>query len=225
MVISLTLLFYCWPPKQPYLYAKQAASGGTSSQALLQSSKAAATFLSSNGQLDASKLEVKGSTGDKILESSGKSTTRLTGQALIDTVQLDGVTGGIDDLSGSAFSKESLKLGQCAKGVCNNASVSASDFVFAVATHQYNEPTLIAGRAGRLVSHTLLLWLSSQYFVKLHLKGSLDTVLAFVAERCSTCDAELMCLMTRLYKYYERLVHSCFACANAGLMFVGHVGY
>ena len=45
-----------------------------------------------------------------------------------------------------------LTPGQCLEGICKNGSIAKSDFVFAVATHSLNEPTLIAGRAGRQVN-------------------------------------------------------------------------
>ena len=85
------------------------------------------------------------------MASSGKANRDLGGQDLVDSVQLEGTDRLAGGASGGHFSKKSLKPGECGSGICNNASIKASDFVFAVATHKLNEPTLIAGRAGRLV--------------------------------------------------------------------------
>lgn len=44
-----------------------------------------------------------------------------------------------------------LRPGECSQGRCQNGSIDPANFVFAVATHDANEPALIAGRSGRLV--------------------------------------------------------------------------
>ena len=134
----------------------------------MQSSDAAATFLGSRGHLDASKLEVKGSTGDQIRASSGRSGSGLPEQSLEDSVQLDGVDATHDTSLKDAISIKSLKQGECSKGACNNGTISEGDFVFAVATHQHNEPTLFAGRAGRLV-RLMLAYFECRKFVCRHL--------------------------------------------------------
>ena len=45
-----------------------------------------------------------------------------------------------------------LLPGQCGNGLCRNGTIKEDDIVFALATHRFNEPTLVAGRAGRVVS-------------------------------------------------------------------------
>ena len=159
-VLSLSLIVYCWPLKHHALSSSKGSSQnqnqrpqGKLGSPLLQSAEAAATFLGSKGGLDGSKLEVQGRKSDKISATSIKGKLGLPNQSLEDSVQQEGVdVSSEENRERAAFSINELREGECGNGVCRNGSVSEGDFVFAVATHQNNEPTLMAGRAGRLVS-------------------------------------------------------------------------
>lgn len=160
-LLSLSLILYCWPLTNQALQKvhgegqhQPAKSKSTLESPLLESAEAAATFLGSKGRLDGSKLEVQGSKGDKISATSIKGKKGLPDQSFEDSVQQDGIDVSSEQSQESvSFSINDLRQGECGRGVCKNGSISEQDFVFAVATHQNNEPTLLAGRAGRLVSH------------------------------------------------------------------------
>ena len=76
--------------------------------------------------------------GSTILKSSAASVLPDAGMQQQSESQLSGVA--------------ELLPGQCGNGLCRNGTIKEDDFVFAVATHRFNEPTLVAGRAGRVVS-------------------------------------------------------------------------
>lgn len=79
----------------------------------------------------------------------------LVGGDLFDTssASLEGFHEEYRDESALLRKKvEGLQSGQCIGGICKDGKVQSEDFVFAIATHQPNEPTLIAGRSGRLVT-------------------------------------------------------------------------
>ena len=159
-IVSLSLIVYCWPLKHHALSSSPGTSHiqnqspqGSTKTPLLESAEAAATFLGSKGGLDGSKLEVQGSKSDKISATSIMGKRGLPDQSFEDSVQQEGVEfSSGESKERTPFSVNNLREGECGKGVCRNASISERDFVFAVATHQNNEPTLMAGRAGRLVS-------------------------------------------------------------------------
>ena len=154
----MSLILYCWPLKHQAIDGSQSTPDSllrgaidTVRTPLLGSAEAAAAFLDSKA-LDHSKLQIQESKGDKITAASIKR-GELPEQSFEDTLQQDGLdVNAKESQESSPVSVHDLRPGECGGGICRNGSISEADFVFAVATHQNNEPTLMAGRAGRLVS-------------------------------------------------------------------------